>query len=131
MKRITKSTIILCLAIGLAIAFTNCGTTTTSQNSVSQSPNQARPTQTIQIPDIPVTSPELFEFTINGEGSDRTIMITGYKGIDEAVRIPDKINNIPVTLIADRSFMNKKNPHYYCTGRSYCHWDLCGFIISE
>jgi hypothetical protein len=47
-----------------------------------------------------------FSWQIIGEGDSRTITITAYTGKDTSIRIPEKINNIPVTAIAN-SFQRK------------------------
>ena len=59
------------------------------------------------IPDIPVTSHELFEYTINGEGQNRYITITKFTGSDNAVSIPATINDIPVLVIGSQAFESK------------------------
>ena len=52
-------------------------------------------------------SPESdFEFKVIQGG--REIEITGYKGISPEVRIPPRINNIPVTIITEDAFNRKR-----------------------
>jgi hypothetical protein len=48
-----------------------------------------------------------FEYEITGTGSSRTITITGYNGSVRDIRIPERINNIPVTIIGRGAFINK------------------------
>ena len=57
---------------------------------------------------LPVEPAESFEFTIVREGSERTITIDKYIGTSETVRIPDRINNIPVKVIGSGAFQDKK-----------------------
>jgi hypothetical protein len=53
---------------------------------------------------VPVTPPRHFEFEAKGEGASQSITITKYTGDNDAVRIPETINNIPVRSLARNSF---------------------------
>jgi len=48
-----------------------------------------------------------FEFTINGSGNARTVTITGYTGTERNIRIPERINGVPVTVIGKWAFYQK------------------------
>jgi hypothetical protein len=54
--------------------------------------------------DLPVAPAEDFEYTIN----DGEITITNYIGSNDSVRVPDKINDVPVKKIATPRIKNLK-----------------------
>jgi hypothetical protein len=48
-----------------------------------------------------------FEYRIAGSGKGRHVIITGYTGTNTVIRIPDSIDNIPVTVIGEGAFEEK------------------------
>jgi hypothetical protein len=98
-----KSNHVVCRLFGLAliIGFIVSGCTSTSSSSGGSSLKNTTTQEMKQ--ELPVASAEDFEYTIdNGE-----ITITGYIGLSDSVRVPDKINDIPVSKIV--SFGVKKS----------------------
>ena len=59
------------------------------------------------IPNISVTSAEYFTYSINEEEDNRYITINSYTGTDPNIKIPAKINDIPVIEVGSDSFRNK------------------------
>jgi hypothetical protein len=45
-----------------------------------------------------------FDITINEQDGMKTVTITGYHGTAKALRIPERIKGIPVTVIGERAF---------------------------
>jgi hypothetical protein len=66
-----------------------------------------RAVPTLLLPLVSLLKVEDFEFSVSGEDDSRYITITGYKGNDTAIDIPDSIDNIPVTIIGSRAFEHK------------------------
>jgi len=111
MKRIKKVFSLRALLMGLLLltpVFNSCFSTGVSGSSKKYASAPAQPRQGGQIPNVPVATPELFEFKIIGESPNKTITLTKYLGTSEAVRIPDRINDVPVTVIGSGSFQGKK-----------------------
>jgi hypothetical protein len=86
-----KSNHVICRLVGLVavIGFILSGCASTSPSSGSSSSINTTP------PELPVAPAEDFEYTAdNGE-----ITITNYIGSSDSVRVPDRINDIPVRKI--------------------------------
>jgi len=104
-KKMKKANLLLfCVGIIIVSTFSGC---LTNKNVVSSSPNISNN----QIPNLPDESVESFEFTVVGNIPNQKITIDKYTGSSLAIKIPSKINDIPVTSIGTQAFITNINIH--------------------